>query len=80
MQEQGVCGKLFQQPLPDTSEHHNMTKRLRRWIGEQGRIRTFVAIARDLQVAEATVRQVFGDCIREIESARRILPPRSLPL
>ena len=76
----GVCGKLFQQPLPDTSEHHNMTKRLRRWIGEQGRIRTFVAIARDLQIAEATVRQVFGDCIREIESAMRILPPTVLAL
>lgn len=74
------CGKLFQQPLPDVSEHHNMTSRLRRWIGEQGRTRPFVDIARELQTHETTVRQVFADCIREIESAMRILPPTVLAL
>ena len=75
-----ACGRIFGQELPGMIHHHHMTSRLYRWIGEQGRVRPFVDIARDLKVVEATVRDVFGDCMRDIERAVRIGAPAVLAL
>lgn len=75
-----TCGKIYSQPLPGMSAKHQMTARLYRWIGEQARARTFLDIARELDIAESTVRMVFSDCIDDIQKQVRINTPEVLAL
>lgn len=49
-----------------------MTKRLLRWIGEQGLNRTFVSIANEIGVHEKTVRAAFADHQRQINQKVRL--------
>ena len=49
-----------------------MTKRLMRWIGEQGLNRTFVSIAKEIRVDEKTVRESFADQQRGINQKVRL--------
>ena len=60
------CSKTFMQELPSIAESRAMTKRLLRWIGEQGLNRTFVSIANEIGVHEKTVRAAFADHQRQI--------------
>ena len=66
------CSKTFSQDLPSIAEGRAMTKRLMRWIGEQGLNRTFVSIAKEIRVAEKTVRESFADQQRGINQKVRL--------
>ena len=74
------CGKVFPQPLPGMSPRHQMTSRLYRWIGEEARSRTYGDIARQLEIAETTVRMVFQEFITDIERQVRFVTPEVLAL
>lgn len=75
-----TCKRTFLQPLPGMAQQHSMTERLRRYIGEEGRKRTFTAIARDVGVVEATVRNVFADFIEQMEHQVHIRTPQWMAL
>ena len=66
------CSKTFSQDLPSIAEGRAMTKRLMRWIGEQGLNRTFVSIAKEIRVDEKTVRESFADQQRGINQKVRL--------
>ena len=57
-----------------------MTKRLLRWIGEQGLNRTFVAIANEIGVHEKTVRAAFADHQRQINQKVRLKPGQCMAI
>lgn len=67
-----TCSKTFSQDLPSIAEGRAMTKRLMRWIGEQGLNRTFVSIAKEIRVDEKTVRESFADQQRGINQKVRL--------
>lgn len=57
-----------------------MTKRLLRWIGEQGLNRTFVSIANEIGVHEKTVRAAFADHQRHINQKVRLKPGQCMAI
>ena len=72
--------KTLLQELPAISPHRSMTQRLVDWIGEECRRRTFMEVARQIGVADATVRSVFAEHVKRLERAARFSPPESLAL
>lgn len=62
-----ACGKTFSQALPVLAENHMMTERLVKWIGQQALKRTFTSLADETGVVEGTIRNIFRDCINELE-------------
>ena len=75
-----TCTKTFMQELPSIAESRAMTKRLLRWIGEQGLNRTFVAIANEIGVHEKTVRAAFADHQRQINQKVRLKPGQCMAI
>lgn len=55
------CGKSCSDEPEALDPARQMTKRLVQWIGEQGLRRPFTAIADDVGLAEATIRDAWGE-------------------
>jgi transposase len=72
------CGETFQQPLPDMDERRFMTKRLLEWIGQRSLRKTFAEIAADVGVDEKTVRLVFNDHVRTLDTNHVFRTPKWL--
>jgi transposase len=76
----GACKLTFSQPLPEIAETRSMTLRLLHWIGQEGQIRTFVSIAKDIGASEKTVRNAFNDFVQRLESMVHIRTPAFMAL
>lgn len=59
------CSGTFMQPLPDMDPHRRMTRRCADHIREQGLIRPYAHLAREIGLDEKTIRDI---CNEEIES------------
>lgn len=62
------CSRTFQERLPGLADRRFMTLRLLRWIGEQSLKRPFTAIAKEIDVDEGTIRNIFRDYVNELEA------------
>ena len=76
----GACKLTFSQPLPEIAETRSMTLRLLHWIGQEGQVRTFVSIAKDIGASEKTVRNAFNDFVQRLESMVHIRTPAFMAL
>lgn len=56
-----ACRKTFYEPLPELATNHAMTNRLYVWIGPEAEKRQFTTIAKEVGIAETTVRKVFQE-------------------
>lgn len=65
-----ACRKTFYEPLPGLASNHAMTHRLYVWIGPEAEKKQFTAIAKEVGIAETTVRKVF----QEYLDHRKALP------
>lgn len=74
------CGAIIQQPLPDMSDDHQMTKRLVEQVEKIALLRTFADVARETGVDEKTVRRVTAAYIKRLEAAHKFQTPRWLGL
>ena len=54
------CRRTFLEPLEGVEEGRGITKRLTAYIEDQALVRSFVAVAKETGVSEATVRNVFN--------------------
>ncbi len=70
------CGKTFSQALPVLAENRMMTERLVKWIGQQALQHTFTSLADETGVVEGTIRNIFRDCINELEQTVRFEAPK----
>ncbi|MHB0929633.1 MAG: transposase, partial [Candidatus Nanopelagicales bacterium] len=69
------CKKTFSEPLPDVDEHRFMTTRVMKWICSQCLKRTFSSIAKEIGVAEGTVRALFKDCVTGLDLSFQYTTP-----
>ena len=69
------CGKTFLQPLPDVDERSQMTRRLVRYVGEQGVLKTFVSVADEVGVDEKTVRNLFMAHVERLDRVTEFVTP-----
>lgn len=53
------CNSIFVQPLDSVPEGGRMTHRLRNYIAEQAKHRSFVNIKRELSISDVTIREIF---------------------
>lgn len=56
-----ACSRTFCEMLPGVDEKRFMTNRLVKWIVAQAVTRTYVSIAREIGVAESTIRSTCRD-------------------
>lgn len=73
-----ACRHTFSLPLPAMAEGRGMTQRLVEWICQQCLVRSFTALAADVGVTEATIRNIFRDYIGDLEGAMRRDAPKWL--
>lgn len=73
-----ACGGTFLQPSEDVDESRLMTKRLVRYIEREVLRRTFVSVADEVGVSEATIRNVFRAYAERVEAAHRFVAPELL--
>ena len=73
-----ACGRTFSELLPDVDEGRSLTTRLIAWIEKQSLKRTFVSIADDVGISEATVRNIFRAHVNELEQSTTYMTPRWL--
>ncbi|MHB8697667.1 MAG: ISL3 family transposase [Sulfuricaulis sp.] len=73
-----ACGKTFGQRLPQVDDKRAMTARLVRWVGQESLRRTFAGIAEDTGTDEKTVRNIFRDHVRHLETTVCFETPRWL--
>jgi transposase len=55
------CRRTFFEELPDMDEHHFCTRRLVNYVQQQALRRTFVSIADEVGLAEASIRLLFSE-------------------
>lgn len=67
-------------PLDDVAEGRSLTKRLVAYIESQALLRPFVAIAREVGIAESTVRHLFGAYVKRLENEASFTVPSFLCL
>lgn len=66
-----ACRKTFYEPLPELASNHAMTNRLYVWIGPEAERRQFTAIAKEVGIAETTVRKVFQEYLNHRKAITR---------
>lgn len=69
------CGATSMQPLPDMDSRRQMTVRAREYIEEQGMVRTYASVARDMHIEETTVRSICNDVIEAINASHKVTAP-----
>lgn len=69
------CGGTSMQPLPDMDGRRQMTVRAREYIEEQGMVRTYASVARDMDIEETTVRNICNEVIDRIAEGHVVTAP-----
>lgn len=62
------CRATSMQPLPDMDDRRQMTARARQYIEEQGMVRTYASVARDMDIEETTVRSICNETVAAINA------------
>lgn len=70
------CGKTLMETLPGVNDARRMTQRLVRWVGERSLRHSFTSIAKEIGVAEGTIRNVFADHVAELERTIEFQTPQ----
>lgn len=72
------CKETFFENLPDMDVSRSVTNRLIDWIKEASLEKTFTSVADEIGVNEKTVRNIFNDYVRELESKTDFRTPKWL--
>jgi transposase len=71
-----LCNKAFTAAVPEVDIARQMTERLAHWIGRQSLEYTYAEIAKQANVDEKTVRNIFDEYVAELEKQfKRETPP-----
>ncbi len=71
-----LCNKTFTAAVPEVDIARQMTERLARWIGRQSLEYTYAEIAKQANVDEKTVRNIFDEYVTGLEKQfKRETPP-----
>ena len=71
-----LCNKTFTAAVPEVDIARQMTERLARWIGRQSLEYTYAEIAKQANVDEKTVRNIFDEYVAGLEKQfKRETPP-----
>jgi len=76
-----ACRHTWLSGLPGVDEHHAVTERLIQYVERETlslSSRTFVSLARELGLAESSVRNLFDACVKKREQKRMLRAPRIL--
>lgn len=72
------CNETFFENLPDMDVNRSVTKRLIDWIQVASLENTFTSVADEIGVDKKTVRNIFNDCVTELEAQTDFRTPKWL--
>jgi transposase len=72
------CGTVILDPIPDINDKRAATNRLVEYIEDQSLSRTFASIAKEIDIDEKTVRNIFDDHVEELSKRYTFQTPRIL--
>ncbi len=73
-----ACKTTFFQPLEWLDDTRRMTRRLVEFIQGEALLRPFTNVAQDVGVDEATIRNIFNEHAKSLESNFKVITPRIL--
>jgi len=73
-----VCGKTLFEPLPDMDGKRQATSRLIRYVEDRCLKKTFLSLAREVGIDDKTVRFIFNDLVKRLETEIRFETPEIL--
>ena len=74
------CNQVMAHPLSDMSDAHRMTQRFVEHIEQRALETTFIGVARETGLGEATIRRIVADYIRRLEAKHSFETPRWMGL
>jgi transposase len=74
------CGRTFFEPLDDMDTERRMTTRLIAYVKTTALRQTFVHVATETGISEASVRNIFADYVRHLDATTRFATPEYMGL
>jgi len=72
------CSTLFPDPLPAIDEKRRATQRLVRYVRGRSLKYTFAEIGREVGLSDRSIRHIFDDLVRDLETQFEFVTPRYL--